>query len=49
MVTVLVMPMLYYYSELVACLALLTAVALGGLAWFYGTLRSPKQAPEPGD
>lgn len=36
--TVLVMPMLYYYSELVAGLGLLSAVALGGLVWSYTTL-----------
>ncbi|MDF1605214.1 glycosyltransferase [Nocardioides sp. YIM 152315] len=36
--TVLVMPMLYYYSELVAGLGLLSAVALGGLVWGFTTL-----------
>lgn len=36
--TVLVMPMLYYYSEVVAGLGLLSAVALGGLVWAYTTL-----------
>ena len=30
---VIVMPMLYYFSELVAGLGFLSAVALGGLVW----------------
>ncbi|MFC4614987.1 hypothetical protein ACFO3K_09730 [Cellulomonas algicola] len=34
---VLVMPLLYYFSELAAGLGLLTAVALGGLVWFVTT------------
>lgn len=34
---VLVMPMLYYYTELVAALAFLTALALGGLVWTLST------------
>lgn len=37
---VIVMPMLYYYSELVAALGLLSALALGGLVWAYTTLPS---------
>jgi hypothetical protein len=37
---VLVMPLLYYYSELVAALGLLSAIALGGLVLAYTTLPS---------
>ncbi|HYH73702.1 MAG TPA: glycosyltransferase [Nocardioides sp.] len=37
---VLVMPMLYYYTELVAVLGFLTAVAVAGLAWVLSTLPS---------
>ena len=33
---VLVMPMLYYYNELIAALGLLSAVALGALVWGIG-------------
>lgn len=38
--SVLVMPMLYYYSELIAGLGLVSAIALGGLVWAYTTLPS---------
>lgn len=38
--TVLVMPMLYYFSELAAALGLLLALALGGLVWTISTLPS---------
>jgi hypothetical protein len=44
--TVLVMPMLYYYSELVASLGLLSAIALGGLVWSYTTLPSYVRSSE---
>ena len=37
---VLVMPMLYYYSELSAVLGLLTAVSLGGLVWWLTSIPS---------
>jgi hypothetical protein len=37
---VLVMPMLYYYSELSAVLGLLTAVSLGGIVWSLTSLPS---------
>jgi hypothetical protein len=38
--TVLVMPMLYYFSELAAALGFLLALALGGLVWAISTLPS---------
>ncbi len=38
--TVLVMPMLYYFSELAAALGFLLALALGGLVWTISTLPS---------
>lgn len=43
---VLVMPMLYYYTELVAALAFLTALALGGLVWILSTLPAVVRADE---
>lgn len=43
---VLVMPMLYYYTELVAALAFLTALALGGLVWAISTLPSVVRVDE---
>jgi hypothetical protein len=43
---VLVMPMLYYYTELVAALAFLTALALGGIVWALTTLPSVVRADE---
>jgi hypothetical protein len=43
---VLVMPMIYYYTELVAALALLTALALGGIVWALTTLPSAVRADE---
>lgn len=58
--TVLVMPMLYYFSELAAALGFLVALALGGLVWAISTLpslvrvderamaRERGVAPEPG-
>ena len=44
--TVLVMPMLYYFSELAAGLGFLTAVALGGLVWAISTLPSAVRIDE---
>ena len=44
--TVLVMPMLYYYTELVAALGLLTALALGGIVGALTTLPSVVRAEE---
>jgi hypothetical protein len=49
---VLVMPLLYYYSELTAALSVLVAIALGGLAWSLTALPSRLSASEhrwPGD
>jgi hypothetical protein len=43
---VMVMPLLYYYSELVAALGLLSAVALGGLVWVCSTLPSRVRVAE---
>ncbi|MHA6667356.1 glycosyltransferase [Homoserinimonas sp. A447] len=43
---VLVMPMLYYYSELSAALGLLAAVALGALTWSLTTLPCEVRAKE---
>jgi hypothetical protein len=43
---VLVMPLIYYYTELVAALALLTALALGGIVWILSTLPSVVRAEE---
>lgn len=44
--TVLVMPMLYYFSELAAALGFLMAVALGGLVWAISTLPSTVRVDE---
>lgn len=45
---VLVMPLLYYYSEISAALGLLTAVGLGGLAWVVTSMPSHVRAAERG-
>ena len=44
--TVLVMPMLYYFSELAAALGFLLALALGGLVWTISTLPSVVRVDE---
>lgn len=44
--TVLVMPMLYYFSELAAALGFLVALALGGLVWAISTLPSVVRVDE---
>lgn len=44
--TVLVMPMLYYFSELAAALGFLMAIALGGLVWAISTLPSTVRVDE---
>ncbi|MBL0747203.1 glycosyltransferase [Nocardioides baculatus] len=44
--TVLVMPMLYYFSELAAGLGLLLALALGGLVWTISTMPSVVRVDE---
>jgi hypothetical protein len=43
---VLVMPMLYYYTELIAALGFLSALALGGLVWAGSTLPSVVRVDE---
>ncbi|WP_203749074.1 glycosyltransferase [Cellulomonas chitinilytica] len=45
---VLVMPLLYYYSELSGALGLLTAVGLGGFAWVVTSMPSQVRAAERG-
>lgn len=44
--TVLVMPMLYYFSELAAALGFLLALALGGLVWAISTMPSAVRVDE---
>ncbi len=46
--SVLVMPLLYYYSELSGALGLLTAVALGSLAWVVTSMPAHVRAAERG-
>ncbi len=43
---VLVMPLLYYYSELTAALSILVAIALGGLVWSLTSMPSHVRASE---
>ena len=45
---VLVMPMVYYYTELIAALGFLSALALGGLVWAGSTLPSVVRVHERG-
>lgn len=43
---VLVMPLLYYYSEITAALSILVAIALGGLVWSLTSMPSHVRASE---